>query len=130
VYAEDKCKNKSPVIQGSIAYLQKTPLLLLRKPAKSPEVLHIPPSRPNADFSPRYTIEFSVQNLPDNDTRLIKEASVRNDATGQVLVQSDLIDLNSISFDIDLKRGINRITIQVKDINNNQTQLPASIDVR
>jgi hypothetical protein len=63
-----------------------------------------------------------VLNLPDNDPRLIKEASVKNDATGQALVQSDLIDLNGISFDVDLKRGTNRITVQVKDINNNQIQ--------
>jgi hypothetical protein len=84
------------------------------------------------DFNPIYTVEFSVLNLPDNDTRLIKEASVRNDATGQVLVQSDLIDLNSISFDVGLKRGINRITVQVKDLNNNQIQSPSPviIDVR
>jgi FecR protein. len=131
VYAEDKCKNRSQVISGSVAFLKKTPLVQVRKPLKSPEVIHIPPSAPNGNFSPRYTVEFSVLNLPDNDTRLIKEASVRNDATGQVLVQSDLMDLNSISFDVDLKRGINRITVQVKDINNNQIQSssPVIIDV-
>ena len=132
VYAEDKCKNKSPVVSVSVAFLKKKPLVQVRKPLKSPEVIHIPPSAPRADFNPIYTVEFSVLNLPDNDTRLIKEASVRNDATGQVLVQSDLIDLNSISFDVGLKRGINRITVQVKDLNNNQIQSPSPviIDVR
>jgi hypothetical protein len=114
-----------------MAFLKKTPLVQVRKPLKSPEVIHIPPSTPNAGFNPIYTVEFSVLNLPDNDTRLIKEASIRNEATGQVLVQSDLIDLNNISFDITLKRGINRITVQVKDINNNQiqSQSPVIIDV-
>jgi ABC-type uncharacterized transport system auxiliary subunit len=132
VYAEDKCKNKSQVVSGSVAFLKKKALVQVRKPLKSPEVIHIPPSAPNADFNPLYSVEFSVLNLPDNDTRLIKEASVRNDATGQVLVQSDLMDLNSISFDVGLKRGINRITVQVKDINNNQiqSQTPVIIDVR
>jgi hypothetical protein len=122
VYAEDKCKNRSQTVSGSIGYLKKIALVQVRRPAKSPEVIHIPPSRPDSDFNPRYTIEFSVLNLPDNDPRLIKEASVKNDATGQALVQSDLIDLNGISFDVDLKRGTNRITVQVKDINNNQIQ--------
>jgi hypothetical protein len=131
VYAEDKCKNRSQTISGYMAFLKKTPLVQVRKPLKSPEVIHIPPSTPNAGFNPIYTVEFSVLNLPDNDTRLIKEASIRNEATGQVLVQSDLIDLNNISFDITLKRGINRITVQVKDINNNQiqSQSPVIIDV-
>lgn len=122
VYAEDKCKNRSQTVSGSVAFLKKTPLVQIRKPPKSPEILHIPPSSPNGNFNPIYTVVFSVLNLPDNDTRLIKEASVRNDATGEVLVQSDLIDLNNINFDISLKRGINRITVQVKDINNNQIQ--------
>jgi FecR protein/Glucodextranase, domain B len=127
LYAQDKCGNKSQVVSGSVAFLKKTPLIQVRKPLTSPEVIHIPPSAPNAGFNPIYTVEFSVLNLPDNDTRLIKEASVRNDASGQVLVQSDLIDLNSINFDITLKRGINRITVQVKDINNNQIQSPSPV---
>ena len=47
--------------------------------------------------------------------------------------EADIVlpDLNSISFDITLKRVINRITVQVKDINNNQiqSQSPVIIDV-
>jgi hypothetical protein len=47
------------------------------------------------------------------------------------VVQKDLIDMN-LSFDIELKRGENRLTIKLKDINDSEMlySSPVIIDVR
>ena len=131
VYAEDKTHNRTQVVSGDIGFLKARPLLQVRKPAHSPEIIHIPPGTPHSSFRPIYTVEFSILNLPDNDMRLIREASCKNESTGQLLVQKDLIDLN-LYFDIELRRGENRLTIKVKDINDNEMQYssPIIIDVR
>jgi hypothetical protein len=94
-------------------------------------VVRVPPGRPGDAFKPIYTVEFSILNLPDNDMRVIKNASMKNESTGQLLTQKDLID-NTLDFDIELQRGENRMTIQVTDINNNVMQYPSPviIDVR
>jgi hypothetical protein len=131
VYAEDKARNRTAMISADVGFLKSRPVLQIRKPARSPEVIHIPPGTPNGSFRPIYTVEFSILNLPDNDRRLIKEASVKNESTGQLLVQKDLMDLN-LYFDMDLKRGENRLTVKVKDINDNEMQYssPIIIEVR
>ena len=130
VYAEDKAHNPTQKIFGSISFLKARPVLQVRKPSRSPETVRIPPGRPGGVFKPVYTIEFSILNLPDNDMRVIKEASVTNNGSS-TLTQKDLID-NTVDFDMELQRGENRITIQVIDINNNIMQYPSPIiiDVR
>jgi hypothetical protein len=131
VYAEDKAHNRTQPLSGSIGYLKSRPVLQVRKPSRSPEVVRVPPGRPGDAFKPIYTVEFSILNLPDNDMRVIKNASMKNESTGQLLTQKDLID-NTLDFDIELQRGENRMTIQVTDINNNVMQYPSPviIDVR
>jgi hypothetical protein len=126
VYAEDKARNRTPVVSGDVGFLKSRPVLQIRKPARSPEVINIPPGTPKSSFRPVYTVEFSILNLPDNDRRLIKEASVKNEATGQLLTQKDLMDLN-LYFDMDLKRGENRMTVKIKDINDNEMLYPSPI---
>ena len=44
-------------------------------------------------------------------------------------VQKDLTDVN-LSFDVDLKRGENHLTIKIKDINDNEYVSPIIIDVK
>ncbi len=133
VYAEDKAKppNRTQVISGDVGFLKSRPVLQVRKPSRSPEIIHIPPGAPQSSFRPVYTAEFSILNLPDNDMRLIKEATLKNVSTGQTLVQKDLIDFN-LFFDMELKRGENQLLFKVKDINDNEMQYsgPIIIDVR
>ncbi|HEX7511287.1 MAG TPA: FecR domain-containing protein [Chitinivibrionales bacterium] len=131
VYAEDKAHNRTQPISGTISFLKTRPVLQLRRPSRPLETVRIPPGRPGSVFKPLYTVEFSILNLPDNDMRVIKEASVRNESSGQTSVQKDLIDY-TLDFDLELQRGENRITIKVTDINNNVMQYPSPIiiDVR
>jgi hypothetical protein len=132
VYAEDKAHNRTtPMIIGDVGFLKSRPVLQATKPSRSPEVIHVPPGAPQSSFKPVYTVEVSIRNLPDNDMRLVKEATLKNESTGQVLVQRDLIDMN-LYFDMELKRGENRLTFKVKDICDNEMQLspPIMIDVR
>ena len=131
VYAEDKSRNRTQTVSGAVGFLKSRPVLQIRKPSRSPEVVRIPPGTPGGAFRPVYTVEFSILNLPENDMRLIKEASVTNETTGQSSVQKDLID-NTLDFDMELQRGENRMSIKVIDINNNVMQYssPVIIDVR
>ncbi len=135
VYAEDKAHNRTQVVSGEVKFLRARPLIQMRKPAHSPLILHIPPGTPNdrnyPAFAPVFTVEFSILNVPDNDMQLIKEASVRNELTGQLLEQRNLIDFN-LDFDVDLKRGSNRLIIKIRDINDNDILYPSPviIDVR
>jgi hypothetical protein len=131
-YAEDKARNKSNVVEyAAISFMSSRPVLKLRKPGSGREVIHIPPGTPGNSFKPVYTVELSILNVPDNDMKLIKEASVKNESTGQLAIQRDLMDYN-LDFDMVLQRGENRMTIKVKDINNNEMQYssPVIIDVR
>jgi hypothetical protein len=129
VYAEDKSRNKTVVVSGSVGYLKTRPLIQMRKPAGSREVIAVPPGAPHSSFAPIYTVEFSILKLPDNDVRLIKEASIENQSMGLSWVQKDLTDVN-LSFDVDLKRGENHLTIKIKDINDNEYVSPIIIDVK
>jgi len=117
VYAEDLAKNRSAQVSGTVAYLERSFQIQMRKPLGS-EVIRLPPSTPvSGGFSPQYTVKFAILNVPDNDRRLIQQVSVTNLTTGQVVTQHDILDLE-MEFDIELKRGVNRLSVDVKDIND------------
>jgi hypothetical protein len=116
VYAEDKAKNRSQQVTGTVSYLVRNFAIQMRRPIGT-EVITIPPSTPAGSFKPVYTVQFSILNVPDNDRRLIKQVTVTNLTTSQSVSQRDLIDLE-LEFDIELKRGQNRLSVDVRDIND------------
>jgi hypothetical protein len=116
IYAEDKNKNRSNTVAGTIGFLSRSLSIKMRKPIGS-EVVHVPPGTPTGDFNPTYTVQFTILNVPDNDRMLIKQVTVTNMTTGKTEAQRDLLDLE-MEFDIELKRGQNRLSVDVRDIND------------
>jgi hypothetical protein len=117
VYAEDLARNRSNQVTGTVMYLSQSFIIKVRKPAGD-IVIHVPPSSPAGQFTPQYTVQFSIQNSNsmDNDTRMIEEASVKNLATNRTVTLRNLTDLLDVEADIDLQRGENPIQITVKDV--------------
>jgi hypothetical protein len=129
VYAEDKAKNRSQQVTGTVSYLVRNFAIQMRRPIGT-EIVSIPPSTPAGNFKPVYTVQFSILNVPDNDRRLIKQVTVTNLTTSQSVSQRDLIDLE-MEFDIELKRGQNRLSVDVRDINDRIfSQRDLIVDVR
>jgi hypothetical protein len=116
VYAEDKNRNRSNTVSGTVGYISRSLTIKMRKPIGT-EIIRIPPGTPGGDFEPQYTVQFTILNVPDNDRRLIKQVTVTNLATGQTVTQRDLLDLE-LEFDINLKRGQNRLSVDVRDISD------------
>jgi hypothetical protein len=118
VYATDKAGNASQQVRGKVAYLSRNFAIQMRKPAGAEVV------RANADDegSQEYTVQFSIINLPDNDTRLIKQLTVTNMTTGKSVSPKDLLDLD-VECDIEIKSGKNKITVDVKDVNDRITSV-------
>lgn len=118
VYAQDKQGNLSSKLTKEIKYLGATIWnIKMRKPIGD-EVLNIPPSTPDNGFKPVYTIEFSIENLPDDNVRLLKDVMVSNLTTGQIQHQKSFTD-TYFSFDVNVsQRQSNQIVIDVLDIND------------
>jgi hypothetical protein len=131
VYAEDMAKNRSNQVTGTVMYLSQSFIVKIRKPVGD-IVIHIPPSAPSGQFTPQYTVQFSIQNANsmDNDTRLIQEVSVKNLATNKTITQRNITDLLDVEFDVDLQRGENQIQVTVKDILNRPFNANCKITVR
>jgi FecR protein len=131
VYAEDLAKNRSNQVTGTVMYLSQSFIIKIRKPVGD-IVIHIPPSSPSGQFTPQYTVQFSIQNANsmDNDTRLIQEVSVKNLATNKTVTQRNLTDLLDVEFDVDLQRGENQIQVTVKDVLNRPFNANCNITVR
>jgi hypothetical protein len=133
VYAVDKAGNQSNRIIGKTSYLARQPSIRLLQPAGDVSV-RMPPRPPQSDFSPRYTVRFSIENLPDNQPAtlqaLIKEARVTNLATGQSQQTTTFTD-NDLEFDVDLKAAAaNQIEIKLVDVNQNVITKTVTITTR
>ncbi len=118
VYAEDLAGNKSQKITGTVTYLMKDPLIRLANPSGPYKLLHIPPSTPLGSFRPEFTVEFSVENLPDDNPKLLKEVKVINKLSGDIKSLKKFTTDIDFDFDINLKRGRNPIIIEVRDVND------------
>ncbi|MBD3318070.1 MAG: hypothetical protein GF344_19995 [Chitinivibrionales bacterium] len=122
VYAEDAAGNRSAVRSATVRYLPaSTPVTIRRRrPASARTTLGVPPGRPTAEgdlpFKPSYAVEFSVENLPDDDPSFLKEVVISNDHVGWS-DRAGLIDVD-FDFDVPLRRGGNHIVVEVRDINN------------
>ena len=114
VYAEDLAKNRSSQVTGTVTYMSRSCTIKLRKPMGT-EVVHIPPSAPAGSFTPQYTVQFTILNVPDDDRRLIKEVSVTNLATHKTVTQKNILDLD-MEFDVELQRGNNPLSIDILDV--------------
>ena len=130
VYAEDLCGNMSQKIVCTIKQLIKEPLIRMSKPSGPYHLLHIPPGNPDGDFRPEFTIEFSVENLPDDDPKLLKEIKVINRTSGDVKSLYNFTNDIDFDFDIELKRGRNQIIIEVRDVNDRIITKEITIEVK
>jgi hypothetical protein len=101
-----------------------------RRPASSSTTIGIPPGRPPDDdeSAPVYTVEFSIENLPDDDPTFLKAVIVRNDAAGWSDM-AGLIDID-FEFDVPLRKGGNHIVIEARDINDRTVRDEFDIIVR
>lgn len=116
-YAKDKAGNTSQKMTKKIAYLSSNNwTITMRKPVNI-EYIDIPPSAPDFGFEPRYTIELSIDKLPDDDMRLIRDITITNQTTGKT-VQDKTFTSNYVERDFGLSsRSANVFLIEVTDIN-------------
>jgi hypothetical protein len=133
VYAEDKARNRSNTVTGSVSYLFRKLAIQMLKPIGT-DVLRIPPGHPTGsglsdDFAPKYPVQFQIFNVPDNEVSLIKQVTVKNLSTGETEKQTSLFDLR-LEVEISLARGDNRIEVDVLDINNNTTVASGMVQLR
>lgn len=130
LYAVDKAGNRSNTISQTVSYLVSSAWnIRLRKPAGDIAV-NLPPSTPDGNYKPRYDIEFSLDNLPDNNIKLIKEVTVRNSTTGETIYLRNLTD-TYIDVDIGISlNSSNVIVIEAVDANNNKKTKKLQIHAR
>lgn len=117
-YAQDKAKNISNTeVLTNYTFLSTTTWLIrMRRPAGNVS-LDLPPASPGGE-PVYYTVEFTLENLPQDDMRLIREVSITNKTTGRRTALRTFTD-NFIDTDIELVRQrANTIQIDVNDINN------------
>jgi FecR protein/Glucodextranase, domain B len=114
VYAEDLAKNRSSQVTGTVTYLSQSFAIKMRKPLGT-DIVHIPPSSPAGAFTPQYSVQFTILNVPDDDRRLIKQVSVTNLATHKIVTQKNILDLD-MEFDVELLRGNNPLSVDILDV--------------
>ena len=115
IYAEDMCGNKSAVLRGNVSYMPSLPIIRMRTPPGD-KLVRVPPSRhprDDGDFEPILTVEFSIENLPGDDYRLLKEIVVSNN--GAVEASEKTFTDVDFAFDIRLGRGPNVILVEARD---------------
>ncbi len=130
VYAEDREKNPSNTeVLSHHAFLSTTTWLIkMRRPAGSIS-FDLPPASPGREAA-FYTIEFTIENLPQDDMRLIREVAITNKTNGKRSAVRTFTD-NFIEADIELVRQRpNQIQIDVNDINNITKSTTFQITVR
>jgi hypothetical protein len=130
VYAEDKAKNQSQVISKTLSFLaNKTWSIRVRKPSGT-EIIDLPPSTPDDFYKPKYSVELSIENIPDDDMKLIREVNIKN-TTSNEFIQVKNLTSNYIEREITLvTRKTNVIVIEVIDINNQINTQTVQIIVR
>lgn len=119
VWAVDKAGNSSQRVSGRVGYMSTSAWTIrMRKPAGTRERLLIPPAGPGGSFDPSYTVEFTIENLPDDNYDLLQEVRVSNTTTSDARKMTNFTDID-FDFDIDVKRGAdNVIRISVRDKND------------
>lgn len=119
IWAIDREGNRSREIVGSCCFQPRPLSIHLRAPAGGQEMLRLPPGAPNSDFAPIYTIQFRIENLPDDFDavqELIREVTITNSANGATETVRNLTDID-VELDIELERETtNPITIRVVDV--------------
>jgi hypothetical protein len=130
VYAQDKANNLSAteVLANHPFLANATWIIQMRKPAGN-IALDIPPASPAGETS-HFPLEFTIENLPDDDMQLIREIRVINKTNGRQITLKTFTD-NFIETDIELVRQqSNLIQIDVHDINNIIKSHAVTINVR
>ncbi len=130
IYAEDMCGNKSAVLRGKVSYMPSRPIIRMRNPSGD-KLIRVPPSRhPHEDgaFEPIFTVEFSIENLPGDDYRLLKEVVVRNN--GAVEASEKTFTDVDFDFDIQLRRGANVIVVEARDSQDRVVRRQVTVRVR
>jgi hypothetical protein len=117
LYARDKAGNVSSKLSKTITYMSTSNWVIIPRKPSGVEYIDIPPSAPDYNYNPRYTIEVSIENLPDDDMSLIRDIAILNQTTGVVL-QMQTFTNNYIQRDFELApRKANVFQIEVTDIN-------------
>jgi hypothetical protein len=112
--AVDKTGNSSQVISQNIIWFGTTDWMI--KTNKTIDVLYLPPSGPANDYEPVYTLEFSIENLPDNDMRLISLVTIVNKTTGEIQTRKTFTD-HYFTIDMKLKNHTTNIfDISIEDV--------------
>ncbi len=115
--AVDKTGNSSQAISQNIIWFGTTDWMI--KTNKTIDVLYLPPpppSRPDDEDMPVYPLEFSIENLPDNDMRLISIVTVVNKVTGENQTRKTFTD-QYFSIDMKLKNHTTNIfDISIEDV--------------
>ena len=115
IYAEDLVGNRSAKIGGKVLWLSRKPTIKMISPRSDYHLLHVPPNSPGRSAEPEFTVEFSVDNLPDDNYELLKEVTLTNEATGETQARRRFTDVD-FDFDVGLERARNPILIQVRDV--------------
>ena len=131
VWAEDNARNVSPRLSERIAYVETSAWYIkLRRPA-GVETIRMPPSPPDDQFEPVYVVEFSIENLPGDDMRLIREVRIINQTTGRPALTQSVFTDHYLDFEVPLKPGrSNIIIIEVQDGNGNKKVQQAIIQLK
>lgn len=131
VWAEDKSRNRSQRLSERIAYVETSAWYIkVRRPAGL-EIIRMPPSPPDDPFEPTYRVEFSIENLPGDDMRLIREVRIINQTTGHPPLTQSVFTDHYLDFEVPLKSGrSNTITIEVQDGNGNKKVQQATIQLK
>jgi hypothetical protein len=112
--ATDKAGNTSQMLSQNITWFGTIDWMI--KINKAVDVLYLPPSGPGNNYEPVYTLEFSIENLPDNDMRLISLVTVVNKLTGETYTKKTYTD-NYFTVDMKLKNhATNNFDISIEDI--------------
>jgi hypothetical protein len=112
--ATDKTGNSSQVVSQNIIWFGTTDWMIkINKPI---DALYLPPSGPANDYEPVYTLEFSIENLPDNDMHLISLVTVVNKMTGETQTRKTFTD-QYFTIDMKLKNHTTNIfDISIEDV--------------
>lgn len=112
--ATDKTGNTSQIVSQNITWFGTTDWMIkINKPI---DVLYLPPSGPANDYEPVYTLEFSIEDLPDNDMRLISLVTVVNKVTGETQTRKTFTD-QYFTIDMKLKNHTTNVfDISIEDV--------------
>ncbi|MCU0608324.1 MAG: hypothetical protein MUF22_00965, partial [Chitinispirillaceae bacterium] len=113
VHAKDKAGNCSPVYTGKTAYIETSEWNIRVRRVTGEESLM-------SDDDPVGLISFTIENLPGDDMRCVREIKVQNKTTGKAETRNTFTD-NQLDFDVQLKpRQRNIVVVDVQDINGNK----------